>query len=115
MTKRRIQEEKLVVKQMIHLYCLKHEGHAELCPNCRELLDYAHRHLDRCRYGENKPTCKKCLTHCYRQEMNERIRKVMRWSGPRMMLYHPLAAIRHLLREKFKDTSKKNPKEHIIS
>ena len=27
----------------------------------------------------------------------ERIKMVMRWSGPRMILYHPLAAIRHLL------------------
>ena len=99
MTKKRIEDEKVVVEQMIRLYCQKREGHAELCPTCRELLDYAHWRLDRCRYGERKPTCKKCSTHCYRPEMKERIREVMRWSGPRMILYHPLAAIRHLLRE----------------
>ena len=99
MTSRRIKEEKLVVEQMICLYCQKHEGHAELCPSCRELLDYAHSRLDRCRYGENKHTCKKCPTHCYRPKMNEKIKMVMRWSGPRMILYHPFAAIKHLLRE----------------
>ena len=99
MTSRRIEEEKNVVEQMIRLYCRKSEGHGELCPSCRELLDYAHSRLDRCRYGEDKPTCKKCPTHCYRPEMKERIKMVMRWSGPRMILYHPLAAIRHLLRE----------------
>ena len=99
MTIRRIEEEKMVVEQMIRLYCLKGEGHAELCPSCRDLLDYAHNRLDRCRYGEGTPTCKKCPIHCYRPEMKERIRKVMRWSGPRMILYHPLAAIKHLLRE----------------
>ena len=47
MTSRRIKEEKLVVEQMICLYCQKHEGHAELCPSCRELLDYAHSRLDK--------------------------------------------------------------------
>lgn len=99
MVSRRIEEEKAVVEQMIRLYCRKHEGHGELCPNCRELLGYAYSRLDRCRYGEDKPTCKKCPSHCYRPEMKERIRTVMRWAGPRMIFYHPLAAIRHLLRE----------------
>lgn len=92
-------EEKNVVEQMIRLYCQQSEGHNELCPSCRELLDYVHRRLDRCRYGEDKPTCKKCPTHCYRPEMKEKIRTVMRWAGPRMIIYHPLASIRHLLRE----------------
>ena len=99
MNRKRIGKEKAVVEQMIRLYCRKHEGHTELCPICQQLLDYAHSRLDRCRYGEHKPTCKKCPTHCYRFEMKERIRMVMRWSGPRMMLYHPLTAIRHLIRE----------------
>ena len=99
MNNTRIEEEKTVVEQMIRLYCRKREGNAQLCPTCLELLDYAHRRLDRCRYGEDKPTCKKCPIHCYKPEMKERIRMVMRWSGPRMMLYHPLAAIGHLFRE----------------
>ena len=99
MTNTRIEEEKTVVEQMIRLYCRKHEGNVELCPRCRELLDYAHSRLDRCRYGGQKPTCKKCPIHCYRPEMKERVRRVMRWAGPRMILYYPLAAIGHLLHE----------------
>ena len=99
MKKIRIEEEKAVVELMIRLYCRQCEGHTELCPSCSELLNYACSRLDRCRYGEQKPTCKKCPTHCYRAEMKDRIKAVMRWSGPRMILYHPLAAVRHLLRE----------------
>ncbi len=95
----RIEEEKKVVEQMIRLYCHKKEGNGELCQNCHELLEYAHSRLDRCRYGEEKPTCKKCPVHCYRPDMKERVRAVMRWSGPRMMLYHPVAAIKHIYRE----------------
>ena len=95
----RIEEEKTVAEQMIRLYCRRREGNRELCAGCAELLDYARARLDRCRFGADKPTCRRCPVHCYRPEMKERIRRVMRWSGPRMLLYHPLAALRHLLRE----------------
>lgn len=93
-----IEEEKKIVGQMIRLYCKRHEGNKELCPSCQELLEYAYHRLDRCKYGEEKPTCQKCPIHCYKPEMKERIRKVMRWSGPRMILYHPITSIKHLLR-----------------
>lgn len=95
----RIAEEKAVVEQMIRLYCRKKEGNDALCVSCRELLSYAHSRLDRCRFGAQKPTCRKCPIHCYRPDMKDRIRAVMRWSGPRMLLYHPMAAIKHLWRE----------------
>ena len=70
-----------------------------ICPECAALLDYAHRRLDSCRFGNGKPSCRKCPVHCYRADMRERIRTVMRWAGPRMIFHHPIAATRHLLRE----------------
>lgn len=70
-----------------------------LCPECAALLDYALRRLDSCRFENGKPSCRKCPVHCYRADMRERIRTVMRWAGPRMIFHHPLAATRHLLRE----------------
>lgn len=45
---------------------------------------------------ETKTFCSNCRVHCYRSEMREEIRKVMRFSGPRMIFYH-LAAIRHVI------------------
>ncbi|MGM9862302.1 MAG: nitrous oxide-stimulated promoter family protein [Muribaculaceae bacterium] len=92
-----IDAEKRVVEQMIRLYCRKRQGNATLCPDCRQLLDYALGRLDRCSYGNDKPTCRKCPIHCYRTAMKSRIKTVMRWAGPRMILYHPLLAIKHLL------------------
>ena len=44
-----------------------------------------------------KTSCDACENHCYKPEMRERIRQVMRYSGPRMITKHPVAAIRHLL------------------
>ena len=93
----RIDKEKRIVEQMIRLYCKRKEGNVTLCPECERLLTYAHARLARCRFGERKKTCKKCPIHCYRPEMKERIRGVMRWAGPRMLVYHPMTTIRHLL------------------
>lgn len=92
----KIEDEKRMVEQMIRLYCRKKEGNAELCPECEELLRYAHFRLDHCRFGNDKTSCKKCPIHCYKPQMRERIRAIMRWSGPRMLLYHPGAALKHL-------------------
>lgn len=88
-----------MVEMMIRLYCRRKEGNKELCPSCTELLQYAHARLGRCKFGENKTTCRKCPVHCYRPQMKERIREVMRWAGPRMMWHHPIAAVKHMLRE----------------
>lgn len=95
--KNKIESEKRIVETMIRLYCRRHEGNETLCDDCQKLLDYALQRLGRCRFGNAKTTCKRCPAHCYRPDMRDRIRAVMRWSGPRMMLYHPIAAIRHLL------------------
>lgn len=95
----RISEEKAIVRLMIRMYCRRKERNRELSPDCAELLDYSLRRLDACRFGANKPTCRKCPVHCYNCYMRSRIRKVMRWAGPRMLLYHPAAAVRHFLRE----------------
>ncbi|MGR5381923.1 nitrous oxide-stimulated promoter family protein [Vibrio harveyi] len=89
------------VKAMVEVYCKDHHGtKGELCGECRELLEYAEVRLDRCPYGEDKPTCNKCPTHCYKPEPKEQMRLVMRYSGPRMLLKHPILAIRHLVHEK---------------
>lgn len=96
---KRLELEKETVGQMIRLYCRRKEGNRELCPQCRELLEYAHARLSHCRFGEGKPTCRLCPVHCYKPEMKERMRLVMRYAGPRMLLYHPMAALRHLWRE----------------
>ncbi len=92
---------------MVEIYChgKKHTPSTDLkigkglCEECNALLDYAYQRLDHCKFGEQKPTCKNCPIHCYKPAMKEQMREVMRYAGPRMMWYHPIAAIRHLIRE----------------
>ena len=122
----RIDWEKRTVRHMIELWCRKnhggktcremgsrgsgqvshggqgsHEcqvGHGGpgLCGDCRELLEYSLARLEHCKFGNAKTKCHKCPVHCYRPDMREKIRTVMRFSGPRMLLYHPLEALRYL-------------------
>lgn len=89
------EREKEVVSLMISLYCRKNHGSKTLCPACAELERYARTRSDRCPFMETKTFCANCKVHCYKPEMREKIREVMRFSGPRMLLYHPVMAIRH--------------------
>ena len=89
------EREKQVVALMISLYCRKkhHTLKGRLCPECEALLSYAHLRSDRCQ------------VHCYKPEMREKIREVMRFAGPRMLPRHPLMVIDHMscsIREKKK-------------
>ena len=118
----RIDWEKRTVRHMIELWCRKNHGGKTcremgsrgsgqvsqggsgegshggpgLCGECRELLEYSLARLEHCKFGNAKTKCHKCPVHCYRPDMREKIRTVMRFSGPRMLLYHPLEALRYL-------------------
>ena len=105
---KRRQREYRTVLAMLEIYCRdKHKTPrarprarapgGELCPECRELRDYATERLSKCLFAEGKPTCAKCPVHCYKPDMRVKIVAVMRHAGPRMLLAHPVLAIRHLL------------------
>jgi hypothetical protein len=81
---------------MIRIYCVGHHG-AELCAECRGLLDYAGVRLKRCRFGTEKPTCANCPVHCYQRVRRDQIKVVMRYAGPRMLWHHPLLSLHHWL------------------
>ena len=90
------QREKETVSFMIRLYCRKKHGGKTLCPDCAALDAYARSRSDHCPFMETKTFCSNCKVHCYKPEMREKIRQVMAFSGPRMLLYHPVMAIRHV-------------------
>lgn len=83
---------------MIDLYCRANHGASDgLCAECAKLRDYAFARLDRCPFGGKKPTCAKCPVHCYKPDMRDEIKRVMRFAGPRMPGRHPLLALMHQL------------------
>ena len=93
---RRARELK-TIESMVRMYCRHHHQHTAPCPECTELSDYARRRLERCVFGDAKPTCANCAVHCYSAERREQVRVMMRWAGPRMLWRHPILAIGHVL------------------
>ena len=106
------EREKAVVADMIALYCRNQHKRSKkegLCPECAALLEYAASRSDKCPFMETKTFCANCRVHCYKPEMREKIREVMRFSGPRMIFHHPIMAIHHVI--SVKQEKKKLEKE----
>ena len=85
---RRREREKRTISNMV-----------ALCPACKAIDDYCVLRTERCRSMAHKTSCEECGNHCYAPAEREQIRAIMRYAGPRMILYHPVAAIRHLLKK----------------
>ena len=96
--KRRAREQK-TIGAMVRMFCRAHHraSGTALCAECAALFDYASRRLDRCVFGNAKPTCANRVVHCYSADMRERVRSVMRWAGPPMLMRHPVLALFHKL------------------
>jgi len=95
---KRLAREWQTIAAMVRCYCRDHHAAAApLCPECRELLDYAAVRLERCRFGVEKPVCAKCPVHCYQPARREQVKAVMRYAGPRMLWRHPILSLRHWL------------------
>ena len=100
----RMSREARTIKVMLDMYCRAHHRDGKLCSECAELRDYALERLDSCPFQEGKTTCLKCPVHCYKPAMREKIRAVMRYSGPRMTYRHPVLALFHFI-----DGARKEP------
>lgn len=95
----RMRRESRTITAMILIYC--HDHHStrgrDLCSQCKELNDYCQLRLEKCRYQEKKTTCLNCPTHCYKKDRKEQVRRVMRYSGPKMTARHPYQALMHIV------------------
>jgi hypothetical protein len=98
----RLRREYRTMECMVAIWCADHhrdraQSAPDGCEECREFLAYAARRLEKCPYGEAKPTCAKCPIHCYKRAQREHARVVMRYAGPRMMLRHPWLSFMHVV------------------
>lgn len=94
----RLAREWKTMTAMVNIFCRDHHHPSEsLCEECGQFLAYARVRLERCRFGEEKPTCANCPVHCYQRSQREQARVIMRHAGPRMVLEHPILSLRHWL------------------
>lgn len=102
------QQEVDLIPKMIKIYChgYHHTKGDAICDDCKALTEYALFRLEKCPFKENKGFCSFCRIHCYKPEMKEKIKLVMKYSGPRMIFTNPIFALRHpiaLLKNKMKE------------
>ena len=85
------EDEIKIVSLMISLYCRGNHGTkgAGPCPECAALTQYAADRSNHCPHMATKTFCSNCPTHCYKPEMREKIKAVMKYSGLRMMASVP--------------------------
>ena len=94
------QQECRTVEEIIRLYCRGHHHERQgkmLCPECQELADYALARIRHCPRMAEKTFCSVCPIHCYAPEKRRQILCVMRYGGWRMLFYHPVMALHHML------------------
>lgn len=99
-------KEKKLIPIMIKKYCKgKHKEERKeqgiksnaVCDSCRLLTEYALFRLEKCPFKVNKKFCSFCKVHCYTPEMRTKIKEVMKYAGPRMLLSHPIFSISHVI------------------
>jgi predicted amidophosphoribosyltransferase len=90
------EEKQETVRAMIRYFCKAKHREGALCAACRELLRYITARLNECRLPEESSACFMCPDYCYKPEMRDRIKEVMRFSAPRILIRHPVLMFRHL-------------------
>lgn len=90
----RIAKDEKVLRAFIAVYCSEHhlnggdtlpqsthhDHNRVYCSDCYALLNYALQRNERCPLTP-KPVCRHCTVHCYKTQMRDKIRKVMKFSG----------------------------------
>ena len=109
------EREMKTLEFMIGIYCRKKHKHKDgLCSECQDLLDYARLRRSLCPFGDKKTFCSNCKIHCYKPEMHEKMRNVMKFAGPRMMFYDPKQAFNHVAETiRVKRQRKREEKERL--
>ncbi|MFI3206328.1 MAG: nitrous oxide-stimulated promoter family protein [Clostridia bacterium] len=103
-TENKRENEKNLIELMIKIYCnSKHKTKNSLCEQCQEILEYSHLRINKCPFMETKSFCSNCKVHCFKRDKREKIREIMAFSGKRMIFYHPILAIKHLIQTKNKE------------
>lgn len=89
-----------IVEKMIETYCTKQKhlnDGGKLCSDCDELLNYSLQRTTRCPHVEKTLFCVNCPTPCYKPDMKEKMRIMMKYSGPRFFFSHPLIVLEHVM------------------
>lgn len=95
--KNNVPKERENIRKTFGVYCNANHGTTDgkLCPKCTALLSTVMLKIQRCPYGIAKPICDACETPCFGEIPTKEFRTVMKSAQKKMLLSHPLMAVRH--------------------
>lgn len=88
------EKERKAMELILSVY---EKGHQEERDDIEKLRQYSMERINKCPKMATKTYCSNCEIHCYRQEYRDKIKKVMRYSGPRLFLKKPLWVVDHMV------------------
>ena len=94
-----VPKERENIRKTFGLYCNSNHGTTDnkLCPKCTALLTTVMLKIQRCPYGISKPICDACETPCFGEVPTKEFRNIMKSGQKKMLLSHPLMAVKHKL------------------
>ena len=97
--KNTVPKEKENISTTFGVYCNANHGTTDkkLCPKCTALLTTVMLKMQRCPYGIAKPICDACETPCFGENPTKEFRAIMKSGQKKMLLSHPLMAVKHKL------------------
>lgn len=94
-----VDKDRKTLEAIGFIYCdAHHDGpkdDASLCPSCREAVETTLERTQRCP-NNHDGNCQDCDIKCQRGAAQERIKEIMRYSAPRMLLRHPFMTFAYL-------------------
>ena len=95
-----LEKDRATVEAIGRIYCKRYHREASkdvsgLCESCRRAVDLT---VDRAQACPNnhEENCEDCAIKCQRGDDQKRIKEIMRYSAPRMLVRHPLMTIEYL-------------------
>ena len=88
----RLEREMKTIMVMLDLYCKSEHGREKLCDDCTKLKNYAFFRLTQCPFQAEKPSCQNCVIQCFKPDMRDFMKKVIRKTGTRLLLKYPILA-----------------------
>lgn len=90
--KKSVEKRKKILSAMFDIYIKKHP---EEVKSVDSLKSYAFQRIEKCPNKGKNIYCSSCTIHCFPEYERAHMKKIMRFAGPRMMIYHPLMALDH--------------------
>lgn len=119
--KSNVPKEKETIQKSFGIYCkANHDvpSDKKLCSKCTALLTNVMIKIGRCPYGKTKPNCDACKNPCFGDAQTKQFREIMSGSKTKMLLKHPIMAIRHkfygMRKEEAPDTDKKPTVKRVV-